>query len=631
MQQKVTNTELPIPPKLLSAGDAYGTLVDTADRLRLYISTATLPNGLPKFDILAKIANRVPFIVYDNPEFTKRIGCNTAFTEGNYVFFHADFISKCLRDDAIARRENSGVTSSVFLGLHELSHIAYGHTAGRMRECPKSVLAIATDQKINLTLKYRYSIEPGETLMRGCGLTDEEKRLWLGCSEELIAYQLLALQKKWREEQKQNSQPQAGDQGGQPQAGDQGGQPQAGNQGGQPQAGNQGGQPQAGNQGGQPQAGNQGGQPQAGNQGGQPQAGNQGGQGGLPELSQELENSLKQSLLAPEEHVIDMKAVIKALEDAGLHHVKDALKLPDSDDDARIKMAEDKAIAQLGEDLQALNKQRQELASNGGASGPSEGYAKEYLQMRNRSQKTYKSALRELYLGDGSVDVMSCDDVPAPIYYVDPTSIGFAEPLYLDSLIPAKKEHGVLINIVDSSGSMGKFEIGQALSELHQQLQQAEDENGVSKVYFWSADTELRGDPIEVTQDNVEKLCNEMPIFGRGGTDITVPIKQAIAWSHEHEVRIDGILYISDLDVAPPKRSQLPESLPPIVILGAGTNANFLQQQLSKWQAGCKGFAEVSLACEEQEIDFAKLSEELGCDDYSAKTEGYGNYTPRHP
>ncbi|WFG00230.1 hypothetical protein [Aeromonas caviae] len=119
-----------IPPKLLSSGEAYGTLVDMAERLRLYIATAMLPNGLPKFDLLAKLASRIQFLVYDNPDFTAAVGCTTAFTEGNYVFFHADFLSACLMDDAKARREGTKVTSSVFLGLHELSHIAYGHTSG---------------------------------------------------------------------------------------------------------------------------------------------------------------------------------------------------------------------------------------------------------------------------------------------------------------------------------------------------------------------------------------------------------------------------------------------------------------------------------------------------------------------
>ncbi|RWT73693.1 hypothetical protein DN604_16520 [Aeromonas caviae] len=335
--------------------------------------------------------------------------------------------------------------------------------------------------------------------------------------------------------------------------------------------------------------------------------------------------------MAPEEseHVIDLKKVIEALEAAGLDHVKNMLNLPDSSDDAKIKMLEDKAIAQLGVDLQTLENQRREMAANNGFSGSSQDYAREYLQRRNRSFKTYKSALRDLYLGDGSVDVMPCDDVPANIFYVDHGTIGFTEPLYLDSLIPAKKEHGVLINIVDSSGSMGKAEIGMALSELHQQLQQAEDENGVSKVYFWSADTELRGDPIEVTKDNVATLCDEMPIFGRGGTDITIPIKQAIKWSHDNKVRIDGILYVSDLDVTPPKRSDLPAELPPIVILGAGSNANFLQQRVRNWNDACKSYAKVSLACAEEEIDFLKLQEELGCQDYADKTQDYGNFTPR--
>ena len=231
--------------------------------------------------------------------------------------------------------------------------------------------------------------------------------------------------------------------------------------------------------------------------------------------------------------------------------------------------------------------------------------------------------MRDVILGAGSADLIITDAIPSNLYSVDPESMGMNMSIWSESLIPAKKQNGVLINIVDSSGSMGKTEIGESLAVCYKLLSDTEDEGECAKVYFMSADTQLRGDFIEMTRDNVEELTQNMPIYGRGGTDITVPIRQAIEWAMEKELRIDGIIYSTDMDVPPPRRDHLPEMIPPIVIIGVNDNAEIIKSRAAEWNKACSTFAKVTYFDITEEIDFAKLSEELKCEDYLNATEGF--------
>ena len=76
--------------------------------------------GMPYYDHLSVLANRVRVIVYDNPEFMKYVGgCETAFVVGETsdVYLHADFFEDLLTEDL-----KFNTNDVEFLLCHELKH-----------------------------------------------------------------------------------------------------------------------------------------------------------------------------------------------------------------------------------------------------------------------------------------------------------------------------------------------------------------------------------------------------------------------------------------------------------------------------------------------------------------------------
>ncbi|HDX8429037.1 TPA: hypothetical protein RQN23_003747, partial [Aeromonas veronii] len=357
----------------------------------------------------------------------------------------------------------------------------------------------------------------------------------------------------------------------------------------------------------------------------------------VPQMSKDLQSRLMNSMVNGavnnasknfnEDHVKDLAKTIKALESAGLTNVMKALKLPSSDEVGRIEEMKAANVAKLQEDVKKLEQERREYALNSGHGAHTQDVALDYIQKRDKSKKMYKTAIRDIIIGADGVDYLPNEDIPAPLYFLDPSMMGLSDPVYLDALVPAKKERGVIVVLTDSSGSMGLSEIGQSIAESYRLVEEQEDETGASKVYFWSADTALRGKPVLMTRQNAAELCADMPIFGRGGTDVTMPLAQVMDWSKTNRVKIDGIIYITDMDVPPPQRSQLPELLPPLVFIGVGHNPDFLNSQLKTWVPACRDFAKVTCVDIREEIDFSALADDLDCGKYYESTDGYDNTT----
>ena len=233
---------------------------------------------LAKFPLLGGTMSRLKSVVREDVE--------RASTDSKAIYYNPNYIMSLTEQERM------------FVYAHEIMHVAFNHVPrclGRDIE----LWNIATDAVINQMLKAENLPLPDDCVDIPDAINHSAEEMY----DILLEHQ----------KQKQNGQPQQGDQGqdqqqgGQPQQGDQG---QDQQQGGQPQQGDQGqdqqqgGQPQQGDQGqdqqqdGQPQQGDQGqdqqqdGQPQQGDQGqdqqqgGQPQQGDQGQdqqQGGQPQ------------------------------------------------------------------------------------------------------------------------------------------------------------------------------------------------------------------------------------------------------------------------------------------------------------------------------------------------------------
>ncbi len=107
----------------------------------------------------------------------------------------------------------------------------------------------------------------------------------------------------------------------------------------------------------------------------------------------------------------------------------------------------------------------------------------------------------------------------------------------LPGLISYDPEIGV---VVDSSGSMGKPQIGSSLRVISDVMEQT----GVRSVWFMEADAAEQRAPIRVTPRDLR----EIEIKGRGGTDFT----PAIEYMQKFQPRISVLIYCTDGDGAAP-------------------------------------------------------------------------------
>lgn len=486
-------------------------LADQIDDLRRWIGGDKMEGSftVPRFGLLSLKLRNTPMYCYDHPALMKL--SKTAFTDGVHIFIAADFLKQLNKEEELSKGGEEGAAPLI---LHELMHMLMNHTR-RLQQFPKDIANEAEDFSINAKLQIGFPEIKWVTSLREVGLSfksgDVERYAKL--AEETIARELM-------EKKSKNGQGQGQGQGkGQ----------------GQGQGQGQGkGQGQQG-QGGQQQKG------QGDGQGGQDQGDGQDDVG--------------------QNHTVPLEDLINALEEAGLQDVLDKLELPQSDDVEKIGKIEQQVRLK---DIEAIQKAAGQKAKMGGKYPGAHivDAAQEMVKGFTEGKLEWKLGLKNFMFGEGMrfrYSEMEAGD----LYYVDPADMNLTTEIFVGQELPHKPEEVVLC-MIDTSGSVDQNQIKAFLSEIFG-LKRENAGNGdtASEVLVLYADTTLRGDILEITEENADEFFrNGVGVAGRGGTDLANDLRQAMKLPILEERKVASVVFFTDLCDTPPKKSDFPSNLP---------------------------------------------------------------------
>lgn len=568
---------------------------------------------LPRYGVLTLLLRSTPCFVYGHPALKKL--SKTAFTDGVHVFISEELFQNIYDEEEASKGKQEGL---VPLMMHELMHKLFNHT-GRLLSFPPALANIATDLSINTRLREGFpDIEWVPTLKEGgLGFREGDKEKYLGLSEESIARDLLEdfLAKRKKQQQQQGQKGQKGQKG---QQGQQGGQ-QPGGQGGQ-QASGQGGQQPGGKgqKGQQGQPGGQGGQPggqQPGGQGGQP--GDEPGQGGGGGQEEDLSDIFGGD---NDNHIVDLGELIKTMEDAGLQGALDKLQLPGSDDVEKIGQVQEEADLRR---VEAVERAAAQCAQNGGKYPGSHivECATDIVRGFTRGKMTWRLLVQEALLGEGLRYKGSMEE-PSSLYYSQEVTEMLGHEVYLPVELPFKPQ-SVVLCLIDTSGSVNAQDIKAFLSEIFE-LKTASNgfSDGASEVIILSADTVLRGEPIEVTDANCDELMQKgVQVFGRGGTDLGHSLNQAVNSDLMKDKNIRSVVYFTDLFDTPPKYADLGlkrDDVSVVYVAAPSTHS----QHVVEFAKAVADYARVAEINESTEVDLSETAMDMPVNPTQGKRPG---------
>lgn len=529
---------------------------DMHDLLSRYVESLIQPTNLhvsgsetmtvPRYGVLSLLAQNTPIHLYDHPALKKVT--NTAFTDGIHVFIDADFMRDLVKQEEESNTSQSGI---IFLILHELMHKLYMHV-DRLKQFPHDIANIAEDMVINgKIIKSFPTVQPVDLLTKiGFGMKASEADKYYNMAEEIVAEQLM-LKRRKEEQEEQKKQQQQQQQGcGQGQSG----------------------------------GGSQGQESQGGGQGQ-----SDGGEDGEKEYS-------------PIHHITP-EDLIDILSENGLEGTLEALNMPTSLDDEDA-IAEKKDRNQLNITDAVQNAMEQAMSCGG--KYPGQHIAEEAMEIIGSLQEgkiSWKLAIRREIGGEGQ-KMRDSDDEAHIIWHFDKKLMG-VEPWYMGAPIPHAPDETVLC-LVDSSGSTSGGNMRQEFMQEVLNLKNGLSANSdyARKVILFSADTVLRGEPIEITAANLEKFRkNGVPLFGNGGTDFLSCLNQAVESPIMKKEKIKTVVYFTDCYDATPSRKDFEKYLNDGVKFLFITTPGTWNEQ---WNAGVADWAEVYCIEEGTQINLEK-------------------------
>lgn len=468
----------------------------------------------PRFGALSMLARSTPMYVYDHEALAEV--CKTAFTDGVHVFFYGPFLEKLVESEVNSK---TLIVERTPVLLHELFHKASDHVS-RLHSFPKEIRNTAADGSINppiykMLTAAPFNMTPGPVFMKGIGLDDQETiDRWAEMTEEAIAREIL-------------NKPPGPKPGSTPSPN---GPSAAAGGGGRRKKSTQ---DSDGSAAGGKQRSHQ--KPR--------QDGHEHGEYGC----------------SSDSHMISPRELAKIFEDnPDISYVKDALEYPDSDDakgqEAMLQTAQSEVVRAV--------QQATELTRHMGDRYPGQHidhFLRETISGLRQPKIQWRAGIADISYGNG-IRTDHTDDVPGTMAFVEPIDMGLDSPTYIGTYIPSKIENALIL-ITDSSGSVHTSMLRELLSEAVGTLKSHE---GASQVLLFSADTALRGDPIHITEEDVDQVAEELAVYGRGGTDFIDPIREI--WTHPEveaiKERVTAVIYFTDLGAAPTQKNDLPEGFP---------------------------------------------------------------------
>lgn len=568
-------------------------LQDFLSRALDYI-TGSGKDQMPRYGGLTLLARKIPGYVYDHPGLSQQQ--RTAFSTSHGIFFNADFLKKLAEEDVAAKRAGEKADSTIPLVLHELKHIYYRHhdRFAELVRRERDLVGIGTDIRINQDieqLQTNFKRKLGKVFYEvGVGLSDEEKNLFSGASEDRIIQTLIGMRDKRQEDQKKM-------QSGASEDAPSNGGGQAGSGSSDPTQSNpsNAGDPDPDAPEGEGKADD--------NEPGQSGKDNQVGaenkddpkdldkKDSRTRLEKTLDSVINQQQrqMGEEEHVkVDARQLAKMMEDLGLHKEKAKLGLPDSglqeSASAKEKKNADQAWSHEGKKTSArlteISSQMAQLnqrAKQRGSAPPGkhiDDYAEEILNGTFTPKTRIMTEELKSFTYKVSAfarDTQHTDDEPDDAYFLDPGDMGLDSELYLGSQISATAE-GVMLNVVDSSASVNEDMLTGFYAEILGQV--AEPDSGITNSFILNADTTRRGEVIEVTEDNIEEVAKKIKVWGRGGTNLERGMQDALKWAKDNNKKVHGLIVFSDLEDSVPLRENLPDDLPPTAFVTNPAHGN---------------------------------------------------------
>lgn len=514
---------------------------DMADLLKQYLvvlngSTYVGGESVARYGVLSLLAMNTTVFIYDHPRL-KQI-TNTAFTDGIGIFLDADFFRKLREQEEDSDGNKHGI---IPLLLHELMHKLKLHTT-RMRGFDPRIANIAQDLVINAQLMKGFGDQlPPVPLLQetGHGFDEQSAEKYYKMSEEVVAEQLtIEDRKKKQKEEEKKKQKGNGSSSGDGSGG--GGQSSSSGESEEQESEDQKNNGKKG-QNKQEENGKKKGNNKSSGQGEEESEENGGG----------------------DIHHITPEELIEILKEEGLENVLDALDYPqDADDLDAVGKIKEKNVMNITDAVQTAMSEASKLGEGG--KYPGQHIAESAADIINGLQKgklQWKLGIKKHIHGDGQKLYKSDDEAALP-WYLGKEVMG-VDPWYEGALIPQAPDETVVC-LVDSSGSTGGGDMRKQFMQECLTLKKGVSSMGdtARKVVILSADTVLRGEPIEVTERTVDELMkNGVPIFGNGGTSFESCLKQALDLPLLKKEKVKSVIYFTDCEDYLPARSSFQEYL----------------------------------------------------------------------
>ncbi|TMX39562.1 hypothetical protein [Vibrio parahaemolyticus] len=526
-------------------------------RLRDVIINQKKKSGFPVFEEYAYLAKRMPFYAYDHPEFLKI--CDTAFTDGRAIYFAKDFIEACFSHDVEMKGKGIKSHSALFLALHELKHNFEQDFVRLVNgKIPADILNIGQDIHNNLQLYFNFKIplHDSSPLFNGYGLTKEELEKYGGLTSDSICLDLYReavnqlkeqLQQQNQSGQQQQSSSQQSSKSGQQQQNSS----QQSSQSGQQQQNSS----QQSSKSGQQQQSSSQQQNQTGNQqqsspsqqtnddGTQNPdvqdkpttvAGELAKQGidGYSDLADKLRNKGQ-----TEQHVVDPQKVKDAADAAELSDMaKDRLGLRSELDLKQIEAESKATIQQAVMEADKAHSQLSDAEKKETSIGTGKGTYSQKLNLDGDTQMSWETYAREVaYLGGGNKFAYT-EDVINDAFFSDPTQ-------YEGIIVPEKRKEGIGICIMDTSGSMNRSFMARGFNETLEAI----ESGGVEEFLVFPADVDISEYWI-CDRGNINQVRDQVLALGGGGTDYTIPLKNAHQVAAELDKEVLFTVFFTDLD-----------------------------------------------------------------------------------
>lgn len=514
-------------------------------------------HNVPRHGLFSVVARQTGFYLFDHPALTQL--CDTGFTQGTGVFVNTQFFEDLMVERERGKQRGVVYNDIEFLLTHEMRHMMDLHFS-RLTQYSNELANIAQDMRINITIVDMF---PEWTLSgfmtNGVGFTEKERELFSGDAEETIARKLLAMAERKNKEQSNQNSGQSNKEGSE----------------------------------GQPQAGKE-------DRKGQPQSGQSGMSQNNEGVAEVIEELIGQEV-REHDHVVTPEDFVNALQEGADKDLLEKLGIPENmDNKAKAKIA--KEAEQKLRDAVAETKRTRNENPNGQRM-PGQHMEDDYqimLDSLTKPKLTFKTAFKQAVYGDG-MQMDPTDDVPDMLYFVDPDVMNMSMNVYLPGVIPATRDPGNFLFVIDTSSSNDAIDemFSEALGALDSEEMQG------ARLFVASADTRVRGKVWEVTLENKLETVAMLSAFGGGGTDLLNGVKTAYNYIKEMhsglEISACGIL--TDLGDTPPRYEQLPEDIPAYIYICAPHHYD------ERFAAAVEHYAEVARLEEGAEVDLEALTE----------------------